>query len=62
MLQNDKWSDTVMLNSNRDRHVVGVCSQGATEVLRFVCTYRYYKFGRSQWATTYFAFADPLVK
>jgi len=31
-----KWSDTVMLNSNRDRHVVGVCSQGATEVLRSV--------------------------
>jgi len=31
-----KWSDTVMLNSNRDRHVVGLCLQGATEVLRSV--------------------------
>ena len=31
-LLNDKWSDTVNLDSNRDRHVVGVRSQGATEV------------------------------
>jgi len=57
-----KWSDTVMLNSNRDRHVVVVCFTGRNGGATFCITYRYYKMWSLSVSYNYFAFPDSLVK